>query len=44
MVAKIDDTAFFLHTETWQGLEFPNSFGFNENASEKYIKELDQKT
>lgn len=44
MVAKVDDTAFFLHTETWQGLEFPNSFGFNENASEKYIKELDQKT
>lgn len=44
MVAKIDDTAFFLHPESWKDLEFPNSFGFNENASEKYIKELDQKT
>lgn len=44
MVAKIDDTAFFLHPESWQDLEFPNSFGFNENTSEKYIKELDQKT
>lgn len=44
MVAKIDDTAFFLHPETWQNLEFPNSFWFSENASEKYIKELDQKT
>lgn len=44
MVAKIDDTAFFLHPETWQNLEFPNTFGFKENARERYIKELDQKT
>lgn len=44
MVAKIDDTAFFLHPETWQDLEFPNTFGFEENARERYIKELDQKT
>lgn len=44
MVAKIDNTAFFLHLDSWQDLEFPNSFGFEENARERYISELDQKT
>ena len=44
MVAKIDDTAFFLHSDTWKDLEFPNTFWFLENSWEKYIKELDQKT
>ncbi len=44
MVAKVDDSAFFLHPETWKNLEFPNAFWFEESESEKYIKELDQKT
>lgn len=44
MVAKVDDSAFFLHPETWENLEFPNAFWFEESESEKYIKELDQKT
>lgn len=44
MVAKLDDTAFYLHTDTWKDVEFPNTFGFVENIREKYIKELDQKT
>ncbi len=44
MVAKVDDSAFFLHPETWENLEFPNAFWFEESENEKYIKELDQKT
>lgn len=44
MVAKVDDSAFFLHPETWENLEFPNTFWFEESENEKYIKELDQKT
>lgn len=44
MVAKVDDTAFFLHTDTWQDLEFPNGFWYEESDKEQYIKELDRKT
>ncbi len=44
MVAKIDNTAFFLHPDSWQDLEFPNTFGFEENTRERYISDLDQKT
>lgn len=44
MVAKIDDTAFFMHPEFWNDLEIPASFWDNTSEREKYIKELDQKT
>lgn len=44
MVAKIDDTAFFLHTDSWKDLDFPNGFWYEESDREEYIKELDRKT
>ncbi len=44
MVAKVDDTAFFFHTDTWQDLDFPNGFWYKESKREQYIKELDRKT
>lgn len=44
MVAKIDDTEFFRQKQNWSKLEFPNTFGFKEDVTEKYIKELDSQT
>lgn len=44
MVAKIDDTAFFLHPETWEWLDFPAWFWAKNDKREEYIRELDQKT
>lgn len=43
-VAKIDDTEFFMQKNNWVDLEFPNSFGFHENAWERYIRDLDTQT
>ncbi|MDA9129368.1 ATPase [Candidatus Gracilibacteria bacterium] len=43
-VAKVDDTEYYLQKNNWKNLEFPNSFGFTENAGEGYIRELDTQT
>ncbi len=43
-VAKIDDQEEYLQKSHWTGLEIPNSYGFTENAGERYIKELDNQT
>ena len=44
MVAKIDDQEFFKQKHHWKDLEIPNTFGFNENPREEYIRKLDQET
>lgn len=44
MVAKVDDQEFFKQKENWHQLEIPNTFGFQENEREKYIRKLDQET
>ena len=43
-VAKVDDTEHFLQKEHWKGMQLPNNFGFKENTSERYIRELDTQT
>lgn len=43
-VAKIDDCEHFLQKEHWALIEFPNNFGFQESAAERYIRELDMQT
>ena len=46
--ARLDDTAAFLHTDTWGNqsnpIEFPAGFGQKMSAEEAKIKELDEKT
>ncbi len=46
--ARLDDTAAFLHTDTWGNpsnpIEFPAGFGQTMSSEEKMIKELDEKT
>ena len=43
-VAKVDDTESFRIHDKWSLLEFPNTYGFSENAGEAYIRELDSQT
>ncbi|MFX1380527.1 MAG: ATP citrate lyase citrate-binding domain-containing protein, partial [Promethearchaeota archaeon] len=46
--ARLDDTAAFLHTDTWGNasnpIEFPAGFGQKMSLEETRIKELDEKT
>ncbi|MFX1326670.1 MAG: ATP citrate lyase citrate-binding domain-containing protein [Promethearchaeota archaeon] len=46
--ARLDDTAAFLHTDTWGNpkdpIEFPAGFGQKMSFEETEIKELDEKT
>ena len=46
--ARLDDTAAFLHTDTWGNpknpIEFPAGFGQKMSKEEVEIKELDEKT
>ncbi len=46
--ARLDDTAAFLHTDTWgnpeKPIEFPAAFGQSMSTEEKKIMELDEKT
>ncbi|MBY9018060.1 MAG: ATPase [Candidatus Lokiarchaeota archaeon] len=46
--ARLDDTAMFLHTDTWgdpnNPIEFPAAFGQVMSEKEAYIRELDEKT
>jgi len=46
--ARLDDTAMFLHTDTWGNpnspIEFPAGFGQTMSAEEKKIMEIDEKT
>ena len=46
--ARLDDTAAFLHTDTWgnpeKPIEFPAAFGQKKSKEEKMIMELDEKT
>jgi ATP-citrate lyase beta-subunit len=46
--ARLDDTAAFLHTDTWGNpsnpIEFPAGFGQKMSLEESKIKELDEKT
>ncbi|MFX1303121.1 MAG: ATP citrate lyase citrate-binding domain-containing protein [Promethearchaeota archaeon] len=46
--ARLDDTAAFLHTDTWGNpsnpIEFPAGFGQKMSIEESKIKELDEKT
>jgi ATP-citrate lyase beta-subunit len=46
--ARLDDTAMFLHTNTWGNPEnpiiFPAGFGQTMSEEEAYIRELDEKT
>ncbi|MCP4524217.1 MAG: ATPase [Candidatus Gracilibacteria bacterium] len=44
MVAKIDDQEYFQQKNNWKYLEVPNSFGFQENQNENFIRKLDQET
>jgi hypothetical protein len=44
MVAKIDDQEFFRQKNNWKDIEIPNTFGFQENPREGYIRKLDQET
>jgi len=44
MVAKIDDTTFFLQKEVFETLTFLEPFGSSNSPDEQYIAELDQKT
>lgn len=43
-VAKVDDCEVFRQKGHWKSMEIPNSYGFRENAGEKYIRELDSVT
>lgn len=43
-VAKVDDCEAFRQKHHWGDMEIPNSYGFKENAGEKYIRELDSVT
>ncbi len=43
-VAKIDDQESYLQKTHWSELEIPNNYGFQENAWERYIRELDAQT
>ncbi len=46
--ARLDDTAMFLHADTWgnpnKPIEFPTAFGQVMSKKEAYIRELDEKT
>ncbi len=46
--ARLDDTALFLHSDTWgnpdEPIEFPAGFGQKMTTEEAYIRELDEKT
>ena len=46
--ARLDDTAAFLHQDTWgdpdNPIEFPAAFGQKMSTEEVYIRELDEKT
>jgi ATP-citrate lyase beta-subunit len=46
--ARLDDTAMFLHADTWGNpnnpIEFPAAFGQTMSEKEAYIRELDEKT
>ncbi len=46
--ARLDDTAMFLHADTWgdpnNPIEFPAAFGQVMSEKETYIRELDEKT
>ena len=46
--ARLDDTAMFLHANTWGSsdnpIEFPAAFGQIMSEKEAYIRELDEKT
>ncbi len=46
--ARLDDTAIFLHPDTWgnpeKPIEFPAGFGQKMTTEEAYIRELDEKT
>ncbi len=46
--ARLDDTAAFLHKDTWGNpdnpIEFPAAFGQKMTTEEAYIRELDEKT
>ncbi len=46
--ARLDDTALFLHTDTWGNpenpIEFPAAFGQKMSEKEAMIRELDEKT
>ncbi len=46
--ARLDDTAAFLHQDTWGNpdnpIEFPAAFGQKMTTEEIYIRELDEKT
>ena len=46
--ARLDDTAMFLHADTWgdpnKPIEFPTAFGQVMSEKEVYIRELDEKT
>lgn len=46
--ARLDDTAAFLHKDTWGNpdnpIEFPTAFGQKMSTEEAYIRELDEKT
>ncbi len=46
--ARLDDTAIFLHADTWGNsnnpIEFPAAFGQTMSEKEAYIRELDERT
>lgn len=44
MVCKVDDTAYFMQRNTWADIDFPNSFWYSENESERLISDLDKWT
>lgn len=44
LVARVDDTAAFLHEEEWKDLAFPAPFGKTASKEEEYVKSLDEKT
>jgi succinyl-CoA synthetase beta subunit len=43
-VAKVDDQEEYIQKSHWKDLEIPNNYGFQENAGERYIKQLDSQT
>jgi ATP-citrate lyase beta-subunit len=43
-VARLDDTAHFLCSGEWGGIEFPVPFGRDLKHEEQYIKKLDEKS
>ena len=44
MVAKLDDMEVFRQKWNWTDLTIPNSYGFQENKREAYIRKLDGET